>query len=201
MSRSNVSDSSRIVFACWWMVSILLEPIIISEKPTILFNGVRISWLIFAKNRLLALFAASALSFACFKASSVRLCSTISCCKQSFASASALVRSTTFSSSSSCAFCKNHNRRGLGFDRPLRPEGGPSSEYASDESFGHSGFTGALVWIDPKYDFVYIFLSNRIHPTSENNKLLKMDVRTKVQDLFYKSFPDLDTLKTTANIL
>ncbi|MCD4793115.1 MAG: serine hydrolase [Bacteroidales bacterium] len=101
---------------------------------------------------------------------------------------------------STCVFCKTGNRRGLGFDKPLRPTGGPSSQFASDESFGHSGFTGALVWIDPKYDFIYIFLSNRIHPTSENNKLLKMDVRTKVQDLFYKSFPDLDTLKTTANL-
>lgn len=101
---------------------------------------------------------------------------------------------------SSCAFYKNNNRRGLGFDKPLRPAGGPSSQFASDESFGHSGFTGTLVWIDPKYDFVYIFLSNRIHPKSENNKLLKMDIRTKVQDLFYKSFPDFDTLKTTANL-
>ncbi|MCF6365688.1 MAG: serine hydrolase [Bacteroidales bacterium] len=110
------------------------------------------------------------------------------------------ISSKTLKKFSSCAFCKNHNRRGLGFDRPLRPTGGPSSQYASDLSFGHSGFTGTLVWIDPKYDFVYIFLSNRIHPKSENNKLLKMDVRTKVQDLFYKSFPDLDTLKTTASI-
>lgn len=97
-------------------------------------------------------------------------------------------------------FLNNGNRRALGFDKPLRPEGGPSSQYASDESYGHSGFTGVLVWVDPKYDFVYIFLSNRIHPTSNNNKLLMMDVRTKVQDLFYKSFPDLDTLQSTASL-
>jgi len=101
--------------------------------------------------------------------------------------------SKTISKFTACAFCKNQNRRGLGFDRPLRPEGGPSSQFVSDKSFGHSGFTGTLVWIDPKYDFVYIFLSNRIHPTSENKKLWKMDVRTKVQDYFYKSFPDFDT--------
>ncbi len=101
---------------------------------------------------------------------------------------------------SSCAFCENNNRRGLGFDRPLRPEGGTSSQLVSDKSYGHSGFTGILVWIDPKYDFVYIFLSNRVYPTSENRKLLEMDVRTKIQDLFYMSFPDLDTLRTTATI-
>ena len=102
--------------------------------------------------------------------------------------------SKTIKKFSSQAFPKNGNRRGLGFDRPVRPEGGPSSQLVSDLSFGHSGFTGTLVWMDPKYDFVYIFLSNRINPTSENKKLWKMDVRTKVQDYFYKSFPDLDTL-------
>ncbi len=101
--------------------------------------------------------------------------------------------SKTIKKFSSKAFPKSKNRRGLGFDRPVRPEGGPSSQLVSNQSFGHSGFTGTLVWIDPKYDFVYIFLSNRINPTSENKKLWKMDVRTKVQDYFYKSFPDLDT--------
>ncbi len=101
--------------------------------------------------------------------------------------------SKTIKKFSSKAFPKSNNRRALGFDKAVRPEGGPSSQLVSDQSFGHSGFTGTLVWIDPKYDFVYIFLSNRINPTSENKKLWKMDVRTKVQDYFYKSFPDLDT--------
>ncbi len=95
---------------------------------------------------------------------------------------------------SSCPFCKNGNRRGIGFDRVMRPEGGPSSQLASDKSFGHSGFTGILVWMDPEYDFVYIFLSNRINPTAENRKLITMDVRTKIQAYFYKSFPEFDTL-------
>ena len=93
-----------------------------------------------------------------------------------------------------CAFRENGNRRGLGFDRVLRPEGGPASQLASDKSFGHSGFTGILVWADPEHDFVYIFLSNRVYPTSENKKLIKMDVRTKIQDYFYKSFPEYKTL-------
>jgi beta-N-acetylhexosaminidase len=101
--------------------------------------------------------------------------------------------SSTIKLFTSCVLCNEINRRALGFDKPLRPNGGPSSQYASDESFGHSGFTGTLVWVDPKYNFVYIFLSNRVYPKSENNKLLKMNVRTKVQDLFYQSFPDLDT--------
>jgi beta-glucosidase-like glycosyl hydrolase/CubicO group peptidase (beta-lactamase class C family) len=109
------------------------------------------------------------------------------------------LKSSTIKQFTSCLLCNDENRRALGFDKPLRPTGGPSSQYASDQSFGHSGFTGVLVWVDPKYKFIYVFLSNRVNPTSENNKLLKMNVRTKVQDLFYKSFPDLDTVKVLTN--
>ncbi|PID88155.1 MAG: hypothetical protein CSB06_01565 [Bacteroidia bacterium] len=82
------------------------------------------------------------------------------------------------------------NRRALGFDKPRRPSGGPCSNYASNESYGHSGFTGTLLWIDPKYNFIYIFLSNRIHPSATNMKLIRMNIRTKIQDVFYHSFPD-----------
>ncbi len=99
-----------------------------------------------------------------------------------------------------CAFPDNDNRRALGFDKVLRPEGGPSSQYASDSSFGHSGFTGILAWVDPEYQFVYLFLSNRIHPTIKNNKLLKMNTRTVVQDLFYESFLPEDQIVDTLNL-
>lgn len=85
------------------------------------------------------------------------------------------------------------NRRGLGFDKPeMDPEKDtPSSRLASASSYGHSGFTGTLVWVDPEYDLVYIFLSNRIHPDSFNRKLLQMNVRTEVQDAVYRSLLDL----------
>lgn len=77
--------------------------------------------------------------------------------------------------------------RGLGWDKP-RVSVGNVSKYASEESFGHSGFTGALVWADPKYDLVYIFLSNRIYPNPENKKLMKQNIRTRIHDLMYESF-------------
>jgi beta-N-acetylhexosaminidase len=80
------------------------------------------------------------------------------------------------------------NRRALGFDRPQRPEKGPTAQVVSDKSFGHSGFTGTYAWADPEYDFVYVFLSNRIYPDIENNRLLNDNVRTKIQQLFYESF-------------
>jgi CubicO group peptidase (beta-lactamase class C family) len=78
------------------------------------------------------------------------------------------------------------NRRALGFD--TSNGGGPACSLASNESFGHTGFTGCMVWADPKYDFVYVFLSNRVYPVAENDKINELLVRTKVQSLFYQSF-------------
>lgn len=80
------------------------------------------------------------------------------------------------------------NRRGLGFDKMSKSGKGPATNLVSEESYGHTGFTGTEVWIDPKYNFVYIFLSNRINPNVENSKLQEMNIRTKVQRVFYESF-------------
>ncbi|MCT4645658.1 MAG: beta-lactamase family protein, partial [Carboxylicivirga sp.] len=84
------------------------------------------------------------------------------------------------------------NRRGLGVDKPeLEPgENSHVSLKASDASFGHTGFTGTMMWIDPEHELVYIFLSNRIHPNSYNKKLLEMNVRTRIQDVIYNSIID-----------
>ncbi len=78
-------------------------------------------------------------------------------------------------------------RRGLGFDKPTR--GGaksPCSKYASEMSYGHSGFTGTFIWIDPQYDLIYIFLSNRVNPDAENKKITEMNIRTSIQDVIYQ---------------
>jgi CubicO group peptidase (beta-lactamase class C family) len=84
-------------------------------------------------------------------------------------------------------FPLNENRRGIGFDKP-DPEDwemGPTCESASTSSFGHSGFTGTYAWADPEYNLVYIFLSNRIHPDINNTRLIKMNVRTEIQQVIY----------------
>ncbi|MGL1887800.1 MAG: serine hydrolase [Reichenbachiella sp.] len=81
----------------------------------------------------------------------------------------------------------DQSTRGLGWDKPRRSVGNVS-KYASDEAFGHSGFTGTLVWADPEYDLVYVFLSNRIYPDSQNYKLIKQNTRTVIHDLMYESF-------------
>ncbi|MCF8278086.1 MAG: serine hydrolase [Flavobacteriales bacterium] len=86
-----------------------------------------------------------------------------------------------------CQFCKSGNRRGIGFDKPEPSGGGPTCECVSMLSFGHTGFTGTMAWADPDKNIVYIFLSNRVYPDADNSKLLKMDVRTKIQQVIYDS--------------
>jgi len=84
-------------------------------------------------------------------------------------------------------FSQNGNRRGLGFDKPLlNPSSdGPCTQYASPLSFGHSGFTGNLVWADPENQLIYVFLSNRTYPDSKNTKLSDMNIRTNIQETIY----------------
>jgi len=88
------------------------------------------------------------------------------------------------------AFAKRQfdtNRRGLGWDKPEGAGQGPTSYYASSNTFGHTGFTGTCVWVDPDQQIVYVFLSNRIHTDASNGKLVRLGVRTAIQDVIYKS--------------
>jgi beta-glucosidase-like glycosyl hydrolase/CubicO group peptidase (beta-lactamase class C family) len=79
------------------------------------------------------------------------------------------------------------NRRGLGWDKPEASGGGPTSDNASPNTYGHTGFTGTAAWIDPDQNLVYIFLSNRIYTDAGNTKLIKWGTRTQVQDVIYQS--------------
>lgn len=80
----------------------------------------------------------------------------------------------------------NDNRRGAGFDKPVRSlDGGPTCNKVSLNSFGHSGFTGTITWADPDNDIVYVFLSNRCYPIAENPLLLKEGIRVSIQDAIY----------------
>ena len=79
------------------------------------------------------------------------------------------------------------SRRGLGFDRwdPVSDRHYPS-QLASPETYGHTGFTGTCVWVDPKYNLVYIFLSNRVHP-NVSSKLSSLNIRPRIQDVVYQA--------------
>ncbi|MCC6584447.1 MAG: serine hydrolase, partial [Chitinophagales bacterium] len=79
-----------------------------------------------------------------------------------------------------------NNRRAMGFDKPT-PVGqdGPTCDAASAESFGHTGFTGTIAWADPKNNLIFIFLCNRVYPSSEVNTLAKQNIRPKIQQVIY----------------
>ena len=82
------------------------------------------------------------------------------------------------------------SRRGYGFDKPEKDNASRKQPYpaasVSAETFGHTGWTGTCVWIDPKSKIIYIFLSNRVQSQINNDKLSEMSVRGKIQDEIYK---------------
>lgn len=81
----------------------------------------------------------------------------------------------------------NGVRRGLVFDKPQLDDALATCGCISFKSFGHSGYTGTYTFADPETEIVYVFLSNRVHPTRENNKLGDEDIRTKVQKLIQEA--------------
>jgi beta-glucosidase-like glycosyl hydrolase/CubicO group peptidase (beta-lactamase class C family) len=62
--------------------------------------------------------------------------------------------------------------RTLGWAVPT--EGGSSGHYFSAHSFGHTGFTGTSIWIDPDRELFVVLLTNRVHPTRENQKMVQL---------------------------
>jgi CubicO group peptidase (beta-lactamase class C family) len=79
------------------------------------------------------------------------------------------------------------SRRGLGFDRwdPIADHHYPS-KLASPQTYGHTGYTGIGVWVDPAYNLVYIFLSNRVNP-KVTEKLSSLNIRPRIQDVVYQA--------------
>ena len=82
------------------------------------------------------------------------------------------------------------NRRGLGFDKPEpdTKKTSPACKSASLKSFGHTGFTGTYLWVDPQSNLIYIFLSNRVHPDVYNTKLSDKNIRTNIHQMVYNAF-------------
>jgi beta-N-acetylhexosaminidase len=90
------------------------------------------------------------------------------------------------------AYNSTISRRGYGYDKPLKDNATNKdpypSKFASPLTFGHTGYTGTCVWADPKYNIVFIFLSNRVNPDGgENLKLSHMNIRGNIQDAIYNA--------------
>ncbi|WP_020601535.1 glycoside hydrolase family 3 N-terminal domain-containing protein [Spirosoma spitsbergense] len=81
------------------------------------------------------------------------------------------------------------NRRGLGFDKPSFKYTGNGPLSATPASYGHSGFTGTFVWVepDPTYNLTYVFLCNRVYPTRNNPTLGNLNTRTNIIEALYKA--------------
>jgi CubicO group peptidase (beta-lactamase class C family) len=82
----------------------------------------------------------------------------------------------------------HNNRRGLGFDKPLLEFDSTSSvsQKASWRSYGHSGYTGPLVWADPAHDLLFIFLCNRVYPNRLSRQIYELNIRPTLHDLSYE---------------
>ncbi len=101
------------------------------------------------------------------------------------------LKKSTFEEFNRVQFPQNNNRRALGFDKPSidnqkldREKAYPCSG-PSPQSFGHFGFTGTFFWADPANGLTYIFLSNRVYPTRESNKISTLNVRTEILQVMY----------------
>lgn len=75
------------------------------------------------------------------------------------------------------------SHRGLGFDKWAKRQ--IIAKDASPDTYGHTGFTGACMWMDPDNDIVFVFLSNRVHPSANNWKLNTKRIRQKIHQAVY----------------
>ncbi len=96
-----------------------------------------------------------------------------------------------------CQYCGDGNHRGLGFDKPIftvDPEATSVSvsPVAGPNSYGHSGYTGTLLWIDPDEDLIFIFLSNRVYQTRLNRKLYTENIRPAMMEVAYEWLRSVD---------
>lgn len=72
---------------------------------------------------------------------------------------------------------------GLGWDTPSRPHSA-SGKFFSPSSFGHLGFTGTSIWVDRKEDLAVVLLTNRVHPSRENQEIRPF--RPALHDLVFQ---------------
>ncbi|MDP5139898.1 MAG: serine hydrolase, partial [Spirosomaceae bacterium] len=80
---------------------------------------------------------------------------------------------------------KSH--RGLGWNRPTGEDQSSVASMASSTTYGHTGFTGTVVWVDPQQDLIFIMLCNRVYPTVNNRKLAQLQIRRRMHEAVYNS--------------
>ena len=101
---------------------------------------------------------------------------------------STMFKQATVHKFTSYAFKNSKIRRGLGFDKPYSNDeyGEYPNKNLSKDSFGHTGFTGTMFWVDPEKKFTIVFLTNRVYPSRKNQSFYENNVRSKLIDLLLK---------------
>ncbi len=94
------------------------------------------------------------------------------------------------------------SHRGLGFDKPTASSGNTVAPDCPYTAYGHTGFTGICVWNDPENDVVFTFVSNRVHPKSDNKKIITYGIRKRLHQVIYDQLYWNGTYKnkTTGNV-
>ena len=102
---------------------------------------------------------------------------------------STMFKQATVRKFTSYAFKNSKIRRGLGFDKPYSNDeyGEYPNKNLSKDSFGHTGFTGTMFWVDPEKKFTIVFLTNRVYPSRKNQSFYENNVRSKLIDLLLKN--------------
>ena len=77
--------------------------------------------------------------------------------------------------------------RALGWDTPK--DGSSSGDYLTKSAFGHTGFTGTSIWVDPELDLFVVLLTSRTNPTRENTRYVPL--RRAVHDTAARAITDL----------
>jgi CubicO group peptidase (beta-lactamase class C family) len=102
------------------------------------------------------------------------------------------IKAETLKNWTSSHIQKINNRRGYGFDKPgirINKHSGRDrypSDLVSEQSFGHSGYTGTFVWADPANQLLFVFLSNRVFPDRDNHKITKLRLRPLLLEALFK---------------
>ena len=93
-----------------------------------------------------------------------------------------MFKESTITKFTSYAFKNTSIRRGLGFDKPYQNkiQGDYPHGNLSDQTFGHTGFTGTMFWVDPKQELTIVFLTNRVYPNRSNESFYDDNVRRKL---------------------
>ncbi|WP_341226745.1 glycoside hydrolase family 3 N-terminal domain-containing protein [uncultured Arcticibacterium sp.] len=86
----------------------------------------------------------------------------------------------------------DRSHRGIGWNKPVQNLDLSSiASSASPDTYGHTGFTGTVVWVDPDRQLIFIMLANRVYPRANNHKLMDLDVRKRIHEVINEAVDNL----------